>query len=200
MAAVRIAGSLAELLAGAAAGQVVGIDMPLGLLATGWRGADQEARRRLGPRRSSIFAIPPATVWQQPDYRSALAQCQRLTGSGFSIQAWGLRPKLLEANSYRRDGRQRLFEVHPELSFSHLAGAPLPEPKSTVAGRALRRSVLTAAGLVIADDPAWRRAAVDVLDAAAVAWTAWRIATGQAVVLPEPPQTGDDGLEIAIRY
>ena len=200
VAAVRIACSLAELLAGAAAGQVVGIDMPLGLLATGWRGADQEARRRLGPRRSSIFAIPPATVWQQPDYRSALAECQRLTGSGFSIQAWGLRAKLLEANSYRRDGRQRLFEVHPELSFSCLAGAPLPEPKSTAAGRALRRSVLAAAGLVIADDPAWRRAAVDVLDAAAVAWTAWRIAAGQAVVLPDPPQTGEDGLEIAIRY
>ncbi|HEY2277964.1 MAG TPA: DUF429 domain-containing protein, partial [Streptosporangiaceae bacterium] len=57
---VRVAGSLAELLAGTAAGQVVGIDMPLGLLAGGWRLADAEARRRLGPRRSSIFAIPPA--------------------------------------------------------------------------------------------------------------------------------------------
>jgi predicted RNase H-like nuclease len=200
VAAVRIAGSLAGLLAGAAAGQVAGIDMPLGLLATGWRDADQEARRRLGPRRSSIFAIPPATVWQQPDYRSALAECRHLTGNGFSIQAWGLRAKLLEANAYRREGHQRLYEVHPELSFACLAGAPLPEPKTTVAGQVLRRSVLAAAGLVIAEDPAWRRATVDVLDAAAVAWTAWRIATGQAVVLPDPPQTGEDGLEIAIRY
>jgi predicted RNase H-like nuclease len=34
---VRVAGSLAELLADAAPGQVVGIDMPLGLLASGWR-------------------------------------------------------------------------------------------------------------------------------------------------------------------
>jgi len=36
----------------------VGIDMPLGLLASGWRAADREARALLGPRRSSIFAIP----------------------------------------------------------------------------------------------------------------------------------------------
>jgi predicted RNase H-like nuclease len=196
---VRIAGSLTELLADAAPGQVVGVDMPLGLLASGWRTADQEARRRLGPRRSSIFAIPPASVWQQPDYRAALAECRRLTGQGFSIQAWGLRPKLLEAGEYRRHGQQRLYEVHPELSFSGLAGAPLPEPKSRPAGQALRRSVLAAAGLDIPDDPAWRPSAADVLDAAAVAWTARRIAAGQAIALPDPPQSGEDGLEIAIR-
>ena len=198
--AVRVAGSLAELLAGAAAGQVVGIDMPLGLLASGWRDADTQARRRLGPRRSSIFAIPPEAVWRQPDYRSALEVCRRLTGKGFSVQAWGLRGKLREAGRYRVRGPQRLYEVHPELSFATLAGAPLPEPKNRPAGQALRRSVLAAAGLIVPDDPAWRRAAVDVLDAAAVAWTARRIATGQAGVLPDPPQTGEDGLEIAIRY
>lgn len=201
--AIRVAGSLAELLAGAAPGQIVGVDMPLGLLARGWREADQEVRRRLGPRRSSVFAIPPAAVWRQPDYPAALAECRRLTGRGFSVQAWGLRGKLLEANDYRRRGSQRLYEVHPELSFSSLAGAPLPEPKSRPAGQALRRAVLAAAGLHLPDnpgDPGWRRAAVDVLDAAAVAWTAGRIAAGRATVLPDPPQTGDDGRQIAIRY
>jgi len=39
-----------------------------------------------------------------------------------------------------------------------------------------------------------------VLDAAAVAWTARRIAAGQAVVVPDPPQTDVTGREIAIRY
>lgn len=197
---VRVTASLAEGLADAAAGQVVGIDMPLGLLDRGWRVADEEARRRLGVRRSSIFAIPPAEVWRQPDYQAALAVCRRLTGKGFSVQAWGLRGKLREAAEYRGHGGQRLYEVHPELSFAAMAGAPLAEPKSWPAGQALRRSVLAAAGLVVPDDPAWRRAAVDVLDAAAVAWTARRIAARQAVVLPDPPQTGEDGREIAIRY
>src|SRR5262249_41219433 len=39
--------------------RVVGIDMPLGLLGSGWREADRMARGLLGPRRSSVFAIPP---------------------------------------------------------------------------------------------------------------------------------------------
>jgi predicted RNase H-like nuclease len=200
MVSVRVAGSLTELLAGAAPGQVVGIDMPLGLRVSGWRSADAEARQRLGVRHSSIFAIPPAAVWEQPDYQSALAVCRRLTGQGFSVQAWGLRGKLREAASYRAHAPQRLYEVHPELSFATMAGAPLAEPKNRPAGQALRRSVLAAGGLVLPDDQAWRRATVDVLDAAAVAWTARRIATGQAVVLPDHPQTGEDGREIAIRY
>ena len=40
----------------------------------------------------------------------------------------------------------------------------------------------------------------DTLDAAAVAWSAWRIATGQAVVIPGHPQRDGQGREIAIRY
>ena len=42
--------------------RVVGIDMPLGLLQSGWREADRAARGLLGPRRSSVFAIPPRAV------------------------------------------------------------------------------------------------------------------------------------------
>jgi predicted RNase H-like nuclease len=40
----------------------------------------------------------------------------------------------------------------------------------------------------------------DLLDAAAVAWSARRIAAGEAVTLTSPAQRGDDGTEIAIRY
>ena len=40
----------------------------------------------------------------------------------------------------------------------------------------------------------------DALDAAAVAWSAWRIATGRAVTLPGRPQHDRHGREIAIRY
>ncbi len=40
----------------------------------------------------------------------------------------------------------------------------------------------------------------DTLDAAAVAWSAWRIATGQAIVLPDSPQLDRQGREITIRY
>jgi predicted RNase H-like nuclease len=61
---IRVHETLAGVLDGHRA-RVVGIDMPLGLLGSGWREADRAARRRLGPRRSSVFAIPPVAVWEQ---------------------------------------------------------------------------------------------------------------------------------------
>ena len=182
---------------------VTGIDMPLGLLADGWRTADLLARRALGRRGSCVFAIPPRSVWAQPSYAEAGRRCRELTGRGLSAQAWGLRAKLLEADLFRRGAalsREPFFEVHPELSFAELAGAPLADTKHSAAGRARRRTLLAAAGIALPGAPAGA-AEDDLLDAAAVAWSALRIASGTARVLPDPPaQRGDDGCEVAIRY
>jgi len=195
--AVRVHQSLTGVLEGADA-SVVGIDMPLGLLESGWREADRAARGLLGPRRSSVFAIPPRAVWEQDSYRAASQRCRELTGQGFSIQAWGLRAKLLEADRYREVCGHPLYEVHPELAFGAMAGAPLAHSKHTAAGLGLRRELLERAGLVVPRIPL--APAADTLDAAAVAWSAWRIATGRAVVIPARPQQDDRGLQIAIRY
>jgi len=178
---------------------VVGIDMPLGLLETGWREADRAARRLLGPRRSSVFAIPPRAVWAEASYPAANLRCRELTGQGLSAQAWGLRAKLLEANQYRQTCGHPLYEVHPELAFGAMAGAPLAASKHTGPGRDERRRLLARAGLEI---PAGIPAALigDVLDAAAVAWSARRIAAGHAVTVPDVPQYDSLGREIAIRY
>src|SRR5271167_1811002 len=183
--AVRVHQSLAGVLeAGALKGDeaiVVGIDMPLGLLESGWREADLAARGLLGPRRSSVFAIPPRAVWAETSYQAANQRCRELTGHGFSIQAWGLRAKLLEADRYRGTCRHPLYEVHPELAFAAMAGAPLAHSKHTAAGRDLRRALLSQVGLTV---PLVALAPVtDTLDAAAVAWSAWRIAAGRAVTL-----------------
>jgi predicted RNase H-like nuclease len=198
-AGLRVAPSLAALLQDVTPGQVAGIDMPLGLLAEGWRAADAEARRLLGRRRSSVFLIPPRPVWQEPSYATASERCRALTGKGLSAQAWGLRRKLLEADEYRLRGRCRLHEVHPELSFQVMAGAPLRHGKHVPAGHAERHRILAAAGIVIPAGAAPRAVAADALDAAAVAWTAQRIAAGQARTLPDPPQRDEHGYEIAIR-
>jgi predicted RNase H-like nuclease len=178
---------------------VVGIDMPLGLLETGWREADRAARGLLGPRRSSVFAIPPRAVWAEASYRAANARCRELTGQGLSAQAWGLRAKLLEANRYREGCGHPLYEVHPELAFGAMAGAPLAASKHTAPGRDARRHLLAEAGIEI-PEPAPAALLGDILDAAAVAWSARRIAAGQAVILPAEPQQDLQGREIAIRY
>ena len=193
--------TVARTLDGLALDGVTGIDMPLGLLAARWRTADLLARRALGRRGSSVFAIPPRLVWEQPAYASANQCCRELTGRGMSIQAWGLRGKLLEADEFRRaPTAPPLYEVHPELSFAALAGgAPLADSKHTPAGRAIRRALLSQAGIAL--PPRVPGAAEDdLLDAAAVAWSAGRVAAGAAVVLTDPVQRADDGREIAIRY
>jgi len=187
---------------------VTGIDMPLGFAAAkgaaeegegrraggGWRRCDGLARALLGPRRSSVFAIPPRQVWSCGSYQEANRLCRQLTAQGLSAQAWGLRVKLLEANEHR--SRLKLLEVHPELSFTAMAGAPLPVSKHVPAGRELRLSLLESAGISL---PAGARD-TDTIDAAAVAWSAARISGGTAVTLPDPPDRDSGGLEIAIRY
>ncbi len=199
--AVRVGGSLDGVLEEDSG--VVGIDMPLGLLESGWREADLVARGLLGARRSAVFVIPPRAVWAEPDYPAANRRCRELTGNGLSVQAWGLRAKLVEANRYRETCGHPLYEVHPELAFGALAGTPLALSKHTAPGRELRRELLAGAGIVLPagrSGLAARAPAADTLDAAAVAWSAWRIATGQAVTLPVRPQRDRQGREIAIRY
>jgi predicted RNase H-like nuclease len=195
---VRVA--VAATLDGLPLAGVTGIDMPLGLIAAGWRDADMLARRALGRRGVTVFAIPPRPVLECQSYAEANRACRDLTGKGLSVQAWGLRRKLAEADEFRRRAAVPLFEVHPELAFAALAGgAPLADSKHTKAGLAVRRALLAEAGITLPQKVAGA-AADDLLDAAAVACSARRIAAGDAVVLTTPGQRADDGTEIAIRY
>jgi predicted RNase H-like nuclease len=200
-ATVTVAGSLAELgLRG-----VTGIDMPLGLLPRGWRTADTLARRALGRRGVTVFAIPPRSVWERGSYAEANAACRELTGQGLSAQAWGLRARLLDADRFRATcgvppSEVDPYEVHPELSFSALSGAPVPVSKHSPEGLAARRRLLAGAGITLPAGPVAGAGEDDVLDAAAVAWSARRILRGTAVALTDPAQVADDGGEIAIRY
>lgn len=205
-AGARVVTTLSSLLPVAAVGgvAVVAVDMPLGLLETGWRRADVEAAAALGPLRGSVFRVPPRAVWQEESYDEARRRCRELTGAGLSRQSWGLVSKLREANACLAEpGSDRLFEVHPEVSFRALAGGagPLARKKSW-AGQTARRSLLATAGIVLPDDlgAAGRTPPDDVLDAAAAAWTAHRIAHGCARPLPDPPERGAAGRPVAIWY
>jgi predicted RNase H-like nuclease len=180
----------------------VGVDMPLGLLPNGWRSADLLARRALGRRGCCVFAIPPRPVWAETAYADANRRCRELTGRGLSAQAWGLRTKLLDADCYRRVAAHPLHEVHPELAFAAMAGAPLAESKHSKAGLTVRQELLATVGITLPRARALPRGIGedDLLDAAAVAWSARRIAAGTAEILSDPAQRADDGTEIGIAY
>jgi predicted RNase H-like nuclease len=192
---------LADLVAALPDARVVGVDIPIGLPAHGRRVADEAARRFIGPRRNSVFFAVPRAVWEAPDPATARARCIELTGASVSAQTLAIGAKVLEADALARVD-PRLREVHPEVSFAALAGAPLRHPKSSWSGLQQRLALLGGAGIELPGDlgPAGEAGPDDVLDAAIVAWSADRIATGQATSLPPDPQPGDDGLVPAIWY
>jgi predicted RNase H-like nuclease len=180
---------------------VVGVDIPVGLPRTGRRAADVLARAALGPLWSSVFLTPVRAALLAPDHATAVAVNRELAGEGTSIQAYGLRHRVLEVEEHAAGAGHPVLEVHPEVVFAHLNGAPLTVRKKTWAGAALRYRLLAGAGVVLDGDLglAGRDAAVDdVLDAAAVAWTARRAAAGVARTLPDPPEDLGDGTSAAI--
>lgn len=180
---------------------VVAIDIPIGLPDRGPRAADLLARAAIGALRSSVFMTPVREALAAPDHRTASERSRELTGAGISIQSFALKLKLLEVDQWVRNTRQRVVEVHPEVSFAELAGAPLAYSKRTWAGAERRRRLLADAGIALSGElgEAGRRAGVDdMLDAAVAAWTARRVATDAAVSRPDPPEVFSDGWPCAI--
>lgn len=155
-----------------------GIDMPIGLPATGARRCDGEARAVIGPRRSSVFPAPLRGLLGATDYEDALTRCRALSGRGLSRQAFGLLSKVDEVDRHMTPRRQRLVvEVHPEVSFTVLSGHPMAFSKKTPAGRAQRLEALRPVFSDIdrhADVRVSGAGPDDVLDAFAVAWSARR--------------------------
>ena len=180
--------------------EVVGIDMPIGLPDRTRRQADVLARQAVGRLRSSVFLVPVRAALEAPDHATASAINRAHVGEGVSIQAYGLRRKLFEVDAWVRETGRRAVEIHPEVTFAQLAGAPLTAGKHTWAGAEVRRGLLARAGIALADlGPAGLRAGVDdVLDAAAVAWSARRVALGTAITRPDPPEVFGDGVACAV--
>ncbi len=199
-----VAPLIGDVVAAALAGgplDAIAIDMPIGLADAGRRQADVLARKALGPRWASIFLTPVRAALGAAGYQEASEASRRLAGEGISRQAFALLAKVADVDRWIRAAPARAVEAHPELSFAALAGAPLSSRKSTWAGAAERRSLLERAGIVLPEDlgRAGAQAAVDdVLDAAAVAWTARRVAAGSARSLPDPPERFSDGIPCAI--
>jgi predicted RNase H-like nuclease len=180
---------------------VVGIDNPIGLPDSGRREADLAARSRLGARRNSVFFTPPRAAVEASSHAEATAASMRLTGFGVSQQSFALAPKLREVDKWIQQAPFPVYEVHPEISFAVLLGAPASAPKKSWAGVSERRQALESAGLTldhIHGDAAVRAAVDDMLDATVAAWSARRIARGQALMIPEPAPAGPDGRLIAI--
>ena len=164
---------------------VIGVDIPIGIPETE-RPADTAARKAVGPRASSVFATPPRAALEAPTFAEAVERARAATGKGISQQSYGLRHRILEVDSFAQTD-ERIIEVHPEVCFAELAGAPLQTSKHTAGGLAERRRLLREAAIELPSAPGVPEA--DLLDAGAAAWTARRYLRSEAVPLPEDHKT-----------
>ncbi|MGJ3232775.1 MAG: PfkB family carbohydrate kinase [Oceanicaulis sp.] len=189
--------------------QIIAVDMPIGFedapSGAGGRACERQARALLGARRSSVFSTPLRPALAARDYPDALARNRAAGGPGLSKQAYHLFPKLREVDALMRpDLEGVVFEVHPELVFTAVSGAPARHAKRTPEGRAERLALLSSQGLARAlfePHPFRRKACApdDLVDAGLCALAARRIAAGVNLQLPDgdPPRDAR-GLRLAI--
>lgn len=182
----------------------VTIDVPIGLPeTTRFRSCDQEARRRLGERRSSVFMPPGRYLLTARNHAEArqLVEVRRRAKPdtrGIGAQAWGIVPKIREVDEFLRVdlARQRwLIEVHPEVCFLDWRGRVLPGKQS--APGQIERLKLTRTAFpdveraILQDLDATNKVDLtDVLDAYAALRTALRRTKEEHEVLAEETLQG----------
>lgn len=225
--ACRIHSTFEALIASYPADAIIAVDMPIGLperVGRAGRGPEVLARKHLGDRQSSVFAIPSRAAvyaatdpfntlekWYE-DHRKASDVARETSDPprGVSIQAFALFPKIREVDALLRarpELRRRVIESHPEAAFWRLNGeCAMRLPKKikgriNPAGMEERRALLAARGL----DPTFLQercpvgsGADDFLDACAMLLVAGRHACGESVSFPDPPLEDGHGIPIAI--
>lgn len=180
---------------------VIAIDIPIGLPDAGRRQADLAAKAMLGERQNSVFMTPVRAALEAPSYAAARAIATELTGVGISQQSFALRSKIFEVEQWLSAAPCSVYEVHPEVSFAIMCGRPSSAYKKSWQGMVERRGALARLGISLDQvDPKVGAlvGADDIIDAAAAAWSATRLLAGFARALPDPPEVGPAGRQIAI--
>ncbi len=181
--------------------ELIAIDIPIGLPTSGVRPADVAARAFVGRRRSSVFATPVRSALEAATYAEAVRISNELTGSGISQQAYALRTKILEVDRWLPSAPCPVFEVHPEVCFTVMRGEPAAASKKTWHGMSERLDVLRQVGIRLDDVDSVAGSVIgadDVIDAAAAAWSARRLASGIARSFPDHAEHSPMGRLIAI--
>ena len=90
-----------------------------------------------------MFPAPGAARARRAVVRRRLRHLPGGCGRAISRQLFAILAKILEVDALQSPALQdRLFEMHPELSFTHLAGAPMRFHKATEEGRRERLHAL----------------------------------------------------------
>ncbi len=187
------------------------VDIPIGLTQEQGRVCDEQARGLLGPRHVCVFPAPIRPALHAPNREEAARINRDADGRGVGAQAWAIYPKIREMDeAVGGEGgnlQNRVFEVHPEVSFREWNGqTPIPHGKRTARGKAQRQGLL--AGFF--GDNAFRNVRGryivgqvgddDITDAFAALWTARRRLAGAALCIPAEPPVDGRGLRMEMWY
>jgi predicted RNase H-like nuclease len=190
---------------------VVAIDVPIGLTDRGPRKCDEEARKMLGGvRASSVFPAPIRAALDATSYEDACNRSFEAQGKKLPKQAWAIYPKIRQLDVLLRarpELCERLYEVHPEVSFcAWNSMTALVEPKRSAEGAARRRALIASHFGSSSFDTIrvrYKRRDVgndDILDAFAALWTAERILKRTSATLPKDPTLDSADLPMRMVY
>jgi predicted RNase H-like nuclease len=215
---VKVFENVADLISELAPRSIIAIDVPIGLperAIGGGREPDWVARAFLGPRKASVFPVPSRRVVYAYEYCyeevCTVAQETSDPPKKPSQQVFGIFPRIQQIDVILRQDpvlRERIFEVHPEVSFQVMNNErPLLQPKKFKGrihepGMRSRRNLLTKGGFAASflnKKPPRGAEWDDFYDACACAWSAKRILFGTARVFPSHPPLDEAGLRQAIR-
>jgi predicted RNase H-like nuclease len=199
---LRCCRSFREVLSLSPTPSIIAVDIPIGLLdkpVRGGRTCDREARKLLGDRRSCVFSPPTRKQLKA----TSLPEAQ--VYGPMTKQCLAIIPKIREVDEIMTPHLQsRVREVHPEVSFTEMAGGVMQHRKKTAQGR---RERLEAIKMRLPDvhdsvnDAAVPGAAPDdILDACAAAWTALRILRNEAKRIPTNEELDSHGLRMEMWY
>ena len=200
-------GNIATLVSVHGEAACITIDIPIGLV-DGPRQCDVEARQFIKPRSSSVFPAPCRAVLGCSDYATGQAVSINATGKSLSRQAFAISPKIREVDEVMTPELQaRVREIHPEVCFTAMNGRAMEFHKAKFLGFEERFAALQRAlpgnNIPGADSAARAFRGVepdDMLDAAAAAWSAARVAAGTFRTLPADPHLDARGLRMEMVY
>ncbi len=188
------------------------MDIPIGLRDTDSapRLCDQEARRILGHRRSSVFSAPIRSVFGAGSHEEACGEAEQLTGKRMTLQTYAILPKVAEVDRLMQSEQARatVREVHPEVCFWSLnSQRPVEYTKKKRMGFEERVSLLSRVGgpAEAAVDDALSQylrkdvAKDDIVDALVAAITAAQ-PDDKLHTVPEHPETDSKGLPMEMVY
>ena len=205
--------TLPELLSAFPDAMSVFIDMPIGLPHKGahTRVCDEEARKLLKGRASSVFSPPSRRALQASNHVEANELNRDEVGKGLSLQAFNIAAKIREVDGLLQAHpawQSTMIESHPEVCFTALNGmAALRHHKSTSEGREERLGLLesripeirTHLGRWLEIHPRGVVKPDDLIDAA-VLWHAASRPAEERISLPADPPLDECGLPMRVVY